>query len=79
MHTSQSSDDGATGTVSPSGWSLSHALKYAPWAIILLFTLFGAITIMDFPPVHYLGDEIGMMDSGADFMDIPWKRSDFHP
>ena len=24
---------------------------------------------MDFPPVHYLGDEIGMMNYGADFMD----------
>ena len=44
-------------------------LKYAPWVIIFLFFLFGALTIMDFPPVHYLGDEIGMMETGANFMD----------
>ena len=58
-----------SGSPSASGAPFSVALKYAPWIIIFLFFVFGAATIMDFPPVHYLGDEIGMMTTGADFVE----------
>ena len=48
---------------------LERAAGYAPWVIILCFFIFGAATIMTFPPVHYLGDELGMMRAGEHFVD----------
>lgn len=48
---------------------LEHLKTHAHWVIIACFFLFGAATIMTFPPVHYLGDELGMMRYGENFVD----------
>ncbi|MCK4910361.1 MAG: glycosyltransferase family 39 protein [Thermodesulfovibrionales bacterium] len=48
---------------------LELASSHAHWIIILLFFIIGASTIITFPPVHYLGDELGMMSTGGNFVD----------
>jgi 4-amino-4-deoxy-L-arabinose transferase-like glycosyltransferase len=48
---------------------LESFLKFAPFLIIAIHFLYSALTIMTFPPVHYLGDELGMLMTGSNFIE----------
>jgi len=53
----------------PSLPDINRMKRYAPWVLGVLFLLFTISTILSFPPVHYLGDELGMLYRGSEFLD----------